>query len=67
MRKLTDILKKALEMGKSLHKGPLWGTWGDVPFLRAFQRRVKFLLSENLYEGINRHVKEGYGNGQISP
>jgi len=32
MRNLRDMLKKALEMGNSLHKGPHWRTWSEFVF-----------------------------------
>ena len=37
MRKLREMLKKALETGNSLFKGPLWGTWRGFVF-REFER-----------------------------
>jgi hypothetical protein len=47
---------------------PFWGTWGGHTFTGAFERRVKFLLyQENFYEEFKRYVKEGSGNGQLSP
>jgi hypothetical protein len=33
----------------------------------AFEKRVIFFYQENIYEEIERHVKEGSGKGQISP
>jgi len=46
---LKLMLIKALATGNSLHKAPFWGTWGGgLSFLRAFERREKFLLSAEL-------------------
>jgi hypothetical protein len=41
---------------------------GGRSFPRAFERRVKFLFYQtNLYDELERHVKEGSGNWQLSP
>jgi len=37
MRNFRDMLKKALETGNSLHKGPLWGPWKGSVF-RDFRK-----------------------------
>jgi len=39
---------KALEMGVCFHKGLILGNMGGCSFPRAFERRVKLLLSGEL-------------------
>ena len=64
------IPSKALEMGVCFHRGPRFGeTWRDAPFLRFSREGEKnsFFIRRNFVEEFERHVKEGCGNGQISP
>jgi hypothetical protein len=61
------MLKKAMEMGKSLHKGPA-GERGGTFLSWGLREKGKIsFIRKNVYGGIERHVKEGSGNGQISP
>ena len=63
-----DVLRKVLEMSICFHGGPILGNIGGRPFLRAFKRGVKFLfIGRTFIEELERHVKEGSGNGQLSP
>ena len=39
-----DTLSKALEMGICFHRGPFWGTWGDVPPLRPLREKGKIFF-----------------------
>jgi len=41
---------------------------GGHSFCRAFERRVRFLFTRrNFIAEFKRHVKDGSGNGQLSP
>jgi hypothetical protein len=51
------MLNKALEMSVCFHTGPFLGNIGGRSFPRAFERRVKFLLSGEFYEEFERRVK----------
>jgi len=42
------LRSEALEMGVCFHKGLVLGNMGRHSFPRAFERRVKFLLSGEL-------------------
>jgi hypothetical protein len=52
-----DMLSKALEMGYCFHTGPVLGNMLGNSFPRAFERRVKFLLSEELLRGTQETRK----------
>jgi hypothetical protein len=61
------MLSKALEMGVCFHRGPFWRIWGDVPLLGPSREGKNFFYQEKFYEELERYVKEGSGNGQLSP
>jgi hypothetical protein len=47
---------------------PFWGPLGGRSFPRTFERSVKFIfIKRTLVEEFERLVKEGTGNGQLSP
>ena len=48
---LKDVLSKALETGDCFYTGPDLGNMWGSSFPRAFERRVKFLLSRDLLWG----------------
>jgi hypothetical protein len=58
---------KVLEMGVCFHKAPVLGNMEGHFFLRAFEGREKFLFVRRTFEKFETHVKEGSGNGQLSP
>ena len=63
-----DMLNKALEMGACFHRGPVLGNMEGRYFLRAFDRKVKFLfIRKTLIGEFDRHVTEGRGNRRRSP
>jgi hypothetical protein len=64
-----DITSKALEMGVCFHRGPVLGNIGRRSFPKVFERREKFIffIRRNFIEEFQIHVKEGCGNGQLSP
>jgi hypothetical protein len=40
-----------------------WGTSEDVPFLRPLRKGEIYFYQDNFSEELERHVKEGSGNG----
>jgi hypothetical protein len=55
-------------MGVLVNKVPILGSMGGCSFPRVFERRVRFLfIRRNFIAEFQRHVKEGSGNGQLSP
>jgi hypothetical protein len=57
----------SLEMGVCFHSGLVLGNMGGRSFPSAFERMVNFFYQGNFYEEFERHVREGSGNGQLSP
>jgi hypothetical protein len=58
---------KDLEMGICFCRGHVLGNMGGHSFPRAFKRRVKFLFIRRIFiEEFERHVREDYGNGELS-
>jgi hypothetical protein len=51
-----DMLSKALEMGICSHGGPILGYMGGLSFLRAFERRVKFLFIRRTFMRNSRYT-----------
>jgi hypothetical protein len=62
-----DMPSKALEVGVCFHRGPVLGNMGGRSFPGAFERRETFFIRRTFIEEFERHVKEGCGNGQLSP
>jgi len=59
---------KDLEMGVLFHRCLVLGNMEGRSFPRAFERRTKYLFIRRTFtEEFERHIKEGSGNGQLSP
>jgi len=65
---LKDMYRVALETGVFLHRGPVGCRGADVPY-RGLQENGEILFNqETLFVGESEsYVKEGSGNGQLSP
>ena len=63
------LISKALETGVFFHKGPVLGNGGGRSFPRAFERSKKFLFIRRTFrrKELERQVKDGSGNWQLSP
>jgi hypothetical protein len=64
-----DMYRKALETVLSLHRGPVGGTWRRGSFTGHFERKVRFYFYQetSFTRNSERYVKEGFGNGHLSP
>jgi hypothetical protein len=66
-----DMLSKALEMGVCFHKGPVLGNFSrrpwETPFLGPSREVKNFFYQKNFQEELERQIKEGSGNWQLSP
>jgi len=61
-----DMPSKVLEMGVCFHWNPILRNTKGHPFLRASERREKFLIYGNFYERFERYEK-GPVNRCLSP
>ena len=53
-------------MGVFLHRGPI-GTMKGTLLYQGLQVKGEILSGDLVYWGMQKYVKEGSGNGQLSP